>query len=143
VVSPDYFAARRSCRLRLSVSAFRRFPILSESLGVHVIKNDHRPARCPVAPLSHLDIHRALPCQRRRVYRKVSGVLPTPFCPSCLTSYSHFPPAWFAVNMGRPDFQCIWAHLFAICSLSYVSYRYRCSFDNICVVSVRVASQNL
>ena len=27
-------------------------------------------------------------------------------CSSCLTSDSHFPPAWFAVNMGTLIFQC-------------------------------------
>jgi hypothetical protein len=38
-------------------------------------------------------------------------MLPAPFCTSCLISCSHFPPAWFAVNMGTPDFH----RIFPIC----------------------------
>ena len=54
----------------------------------------------------------------------------------------------FSTSMVRREYGYVWfpSHLrisFLFVMISHLSYRYRCSFDIICIVSVRIASKHL
>src|SRR6266478_6556644 len=73
-------------------------------------------------PTSRLDLflslrYSELPrMMRRRALWTVSGVLPDSVLLLLSDKYSHFPPAWFAVNMGTSVFWCtgVPTHIFDI-----------------------------